>query len=153
MLKLIPLGFGLLGLLFVLVGAVVLRGPRRMRRTGMRVTGTIVGHDLASPSWNRHSIRIGPVRLSGWPYARTEGLRWPIIVFETTEGREIRTTSSVASSMPSRKGSQVTVMYDPADPQRAIVDRPQERGCIGIPFVLFGGFVAVLGFTVFFSLH
>jgi len=75
----------------------------------------------------------------------------PTVEFRTKDGRRIRVEGTIsASPTPYRVGERIGVFYDPAQPEKALIDSFLERWFLPL---LFGGFATVftlvgLGFTL-----
>ena len=128
--------FALLGVILTAIGAVLFRR-----------TKTFV--DRADRSAGRYVSSVGRVTASGDATAT-----YPVVEFETADGRSVRFEARAAVILASRKiGKPVEVLYDPADPQQAIVNDWMEIwapalifAAVGIIFILLGlvGFVVLL---------
>jgi hypothetical protein len=75
----------------------------------------------------------------------------PVVAFTDQAGRRRQFASTVSSNPPSyRRGEEVAVLYDPANPDAAMIDSFIDRhlgslvfGILGTVFALFGGGVLV----------
>jgi hypothetical protein len=115
------------GLIFGLVGLIIRRASRL--RGGTRTRGTIVGFDARTTgSMQIPGSEIGVTGMTGMG---------PGVVYRPTV--QFRTAH----------GTNVTVLYDPANPQRVRVDTATGRGtCLEVAFMLFGGAFAALGIII-----
>src|SRR3954470_14913436 len=132
-----PLGM-LAGLVFVALGLRLIRTGRRLRSTGVHVQGVVV-------------------RLRWEPGENNGGLFYPLLRFQTTDGRMMEIESDVGSTppparegspvavvhrpapAPGRAGSPVAVVSDPATPSLARLASMLGRGPgLGMIFVAFG---------------
>ncbi len=127
----LPPVFVLAGLGFVAFGAYVIRTGRRLRRYGRGAPGTVVRLRWES---NDHG----------------GGRFYPTFRFRTEDGREIEAESDLgANPAPAREGQRVTVVYDPARPQRARIDSMLGGGAVHGPlFVAFGVVVTLVAAAV-----
>lgn len=120
----LPPAFILFGLIFAGVGVYSIRVTRRLRRHGVRVPGVVDRLAYESGSGD-----------SGGNY-------YPVLHFHTVEGAFVNTKADVGTNPPRvREGERVTVVYDPARPDRA---RPEIM--LGAGTVL--GVVAILAGVV-----
>lgn len=109
-----------LAVLFTVVGATSVVGgrgtqrrERAFRAVAVQVPGMVTGLRFH---------RFGPA--GDGP----DGAWFPVLRFTTLDGRYVDTESMYGRSPPSaRRGDQVTVVYDPADPTRATIDKPGRR--------------------------
>lgn len=97
--------FGGVGVFAYVVAGLLARKPLRMLRAGGRAKGTIESSDA--------------VRVSGKGSTRTYYL--PTVSFETPKGERIVFKSDSGGAVEPVKGSQVDVLYDPANPRDAAV--------------------------------
>jgi Protein of unknown function (DUF3592) len=126
--------FALLGVGVTAVGAFLFRRTKTFVDRAHRSSGRYVS-----------SVRRGTVNGDGTA-------TYPVVEFETADGRSIRFEARAAVILARRKiGKPVEVLYDPADPQQAIVDDRVEIwapalifAAVGIMFILF----ALVGFVV-----
>jgi hypothetical protein len=131
----------LVGLLFVGIGIVFgalawffLARTRRFLRTAVDATGTII--DLVESSGSE----------GGTTYSA-------VVRFQTADGREIQWTESMASNPPAgKRGDQLLMKYDPANPQSARIAKtsrlwfmPMLFGGLGALFFAIGVVLAVVG--------
>ncbi len=77
----------------------------------------------------------------GVPQAnRVKAVFYPTLRFTTAAGRRVEAESPVGSNPPpARRGEQVPILYDPADPTQVRVDSVTGRGTIG------GGVLIAMG--------
>ncbi|GGS82768.1 hypothetical protein GCM10010156_46800 [Planobispora rosea] len=125
----VPL-FGIVfGVVFTGIGVRVLTVGQRLRRSGVRVPGFVVG-----------------LRWSGGD----NGVYYPTLQFQTAQGFMVQTESDLGSNpSPVRPGQQVTVVYDPERPQRARLDGAGGRGVLhSVLFLTFGVIVLVVSLVV-----
>ncbi|MFD0900451.1 DUF3592 domain-containing protein [Actinomadura sediminis] len=88
----------LVGVAGLLTAAWLLLRPwTRLRRTGRRTTGTVVGHRTT-----------GPPR---------EPVHAPVFRFTTGDGRTVEAVASVSAARATRVGREIRVVYDPSDPE------------------------------------
>jgi len=77
-----------------------------------------------------------------------KGSSWyPILRFDTAEGRHVDTRAMHGRVLPGGRGKEVTVLYDPADPTRVDLERgPGGRSIeLGAIWVVFGVVLGILG--------
>lgn len=119
----VPAIFGLVGSLFVVIGLRSRAALRRFRRTAARAPGVVL--DLV--------LELGGGRQNGsWLY-------FPIVRYSLPDGRAVDFKSPQGSAPAAvRKGQQVTVLYDPANPANARLEGILSGGCLY-------GFLAVFG--------
>lgn len=130
-LVLVPLLFTLVGLLFAGIGVRTVVGSRRFRRVAQPAPGVVT------------DLRYRPGR------GDSSGSYHPVLRFTTADGRQVDTESMYGRSPArARAGDRVTVLYDPADPTRAVLGDTVGGGCLGTAFVLFGLSFTVLGLAV-----
>ncbi|HEU0102677.1 MAG TPA: DUF3592 domain-containing protein [Mycobacteriales bacterium] len=102
--RFLPLAFAAAGVLFVLFGVSQAVLSRRFAATAERVPGTVTALQYRS---------------SG-----DGGVYYPVLRFRTLDGRDIDTVAMYGRSpAPARTGDRVDVLYDPADPSRALLPR------------------------------
>jgi hypothetical protein len=126
-LKLLGWIFGSIGLAMLIIAAILVGNSQSFSEKATRAAGVVVELD---PSYSS----------DGTTYA-------PIVRFLTTEEQEVVFRSSVSSSPPSYEvGEQVEVLYDPANPDDAVIDSvwqvylaPMIVGFVGGVFFLIGG--------------
>ncbi len=134
--------FAVLGLVLACVvgGALCAAGIRGVRRsrhragTAQRATGVVVGQ---RSSWSSS--------------AQSDMLVHPVVRYRTADGREVTFQASVGSAPPVHTvGQRVTVLYDPAAPERATIQSPVnwvvDAGFIGCGGGLLG--LGLLGLLV-----
>ncbi|MQA96850.1 MAG: DUF3592 domain-containing protein [Streptosporangiales bacterium] len=126
-----PLLFVLFGLLFCWVGLRLALAGRRLRESGVRVPGVVVRNQWSSGDG-------------------TGGTFYPVMRFRTADGRDLEVRSEVGSNPAHvREGAQVTVVYDPAKPERARIDSMVGRGgAVGVLFVAVGAVVTVVAVII-----
>ncbi|NDZ83131.1 DUF3592 domain-containing protein [Streptomyces sp. SID10853] len=119
------------GLLFGAVGGTVLFKTHWLRRRGARACGTVVR--LARSSGE-----------GGTSYH-------PVVQYRTGNGRTMEVRSSLGRSRTSlRPGTPVTVLYDPAKPQRMAIDGYSGGGSM-VAFCVFGAVIFVIGMRILLS--
>lgn len=130
-----PLAFVAFGVGFGALGVVLLVRYRQFLARALRVPGVVVTL-IAS-----RSSSSGPGRSNGGITYR------PVFRFQTYEGMDVEVTSNTGSNPPpAREGEQVNVLYDPADPRKARLDKFGQRGgFIGWIFVAFGVVFTAIG--------
>lgn len=130
---LMPLIFVVVGLVCGAVLVVIVRKNRAFLARAQRAPGVVVGLGRGS------SMGSGPNDTMRRSFA-------PVFRFTTIDGREVEVRSSVESNPPTyRPGDQVTVLYDPAAPEKAKLDKFSERGGLEtlVMSILTGVFLAV----------
>ncbi|MFE2374061.1 DUF3592 domain-containing protein [Streptomyces sp. NPDC059398] len=120
------------GLLFGAVGGTILFRTRWLRRHGARACGTVVR--LARSSGE-----------SGTSYH-------PVVRYRTGNGRPMEVRSSLGKSRRTslRPGTPVTILYDPAKPQRMAIDGYSGGGSM-VVFCVFGAVIFVMGLRILLS--
>lgn len=129
----VPVLFAAVGSIFVVVGLRSAAGLRRFRRTAARASGVVLDLvlDLA-----------GPRGRGGWLY-------FPVVRYWLPDGRVVDVRSPQGSSPPAvRRGQQVTVLYDPADPTNARLEGILSGGCLNSFLVVFGAAFVVLAVAI-----
>jgi len=123
--------FGLAGLAFVIAGTWIVVNARRFRRRAVRVPGRIVGLSMASGGGS-------------------SALYHPVVAFTTLDGTPVEAKSVFSSHPPvGSVGEAVYVLYDPADPRKARVDRLLGRGGLhGVLFAAFGLIFVAVGVLI-----
>lgn len=128
-------GLLFMGVVFAVVGGLVLRQEIRFQRTGVRVMGTVTGIKEEWMSSGHHSHRTYKT----------------VVRFSTQDGKEIETTTMVGMPSPGhRVGEVVPVIYDPADPTRAGINTLGRRSVapvVGLVFLPLGVVLLVVGIT------
>ena len=105
---LIPLVLGVVGAVFLVVGVRKFVRTRRFVNQASSATGTVT--DVKS--------RISRSHTSDGPRVRT--LRYPVVRFQTQDGRTVEFESETGTNTFSQKpGEQVEVLYDPLKPEQA----------------------------------
>lgn len=136
----VPVIFALVGSLFVVFGLRSTNALRRFRRTAERAPGVVLDLvlDAAGPRGDR-----------SWIY-------FPIVRYSLPDGRVVDFRSP-QGSVPAavRKGQQVTVLYDPANPKNARLEGVLSGGCLygifvvlGVAFILLAVAIAVVALLV-----
>lgn len=135
---LVPLGFGVIGVLFAWWGVRRMRSVSAFKRMAARAPGVCIGLD-------RQRFRGGGID------ATPSTIFYPVVRFALPDGRQVETrTESGASPPPAREGAAVTVLYDPARPERARVEGVLGDGTIPYTmFIVLGSVFAVVGLGVF----
>ena len=74
----------------------------------------------------------------------------PVVDFALPDGREVRVESLTGGiPAPAKVGEAVPVIYDPADPERMMVDQGMARpGTTGTGFVVLGVLMTVVGLMI-----
>jgi hypothetical protein len=129
----VPVIFALVGTAFLVLGLRSASALRRFRRTAQRAPGVVLDLvlDAAGPRGDR-----------SWIY-------FPIVRYSLPDGRVVDFRSSQGSVPPAvRKGQQVTVLYDPADPSNARLEGVLSGGCLSSLFVVLGGAFILLGVAI-----
>jgi hypothetical protein len=116
------------------------------------LSGLVVAGALAAYRWTTIRSRV---RADGTVVALS---RWgrgyhPVTEFTPPGGTPVRIESTVSSNPPSYAvGDHVWVLYDPASPQQADIDRfwplwffPMLAGMLGTPFTLLGIIFSLVG--------
>ncbi len=136
--ELIPVFFCVLGLIFAAFGIGALVRARRFAARASRATGTVV--DVTTRWYNPNAFNT-----TGSFSARGGWLRFPVVRYETAEGRPVTFTSRTGTSpSPYKPGRQVPVLYDPANPRDARINTFMMTGLLPGCFVAFGAFFVVL---------
>lgn len=129
----VPVLFIVVGVGFVFAGFHTVRTSRAFRAIALRAPGVVT--DLR-------------YRLFGPPGDGPDGIWFPVLRFETADGRHVDTEAMYGRSPPpARKGDAVMVLYDPADPTRAALDQPGV-GVFGVLFGILGAVLAVVGLVI-----
>jgi hypothetical protein len=129
----VPVIFAIVGALFVVLGLRSAAGLRRFRRTAARASGVVL--DLAL-DW------------AGSRGSRSR-LYFPVVRYWLPDGRLVDFRSPQGSSPPAvRRGQQVTVLYDPADPTNARLEGILSGGCLNSLFVVIGGAFVLLAVVI-----
>lgn len=126
-----PLLFVAFGLLFCCVGVRVVLTGRRLRETGVRVPGIVVRNQWSSGN-------------------QSGGTYHPVMRFTTADGRDLEIRSDVGSN-PAHvsEGAQVTVVYDPMNPEKARIDSMMGRGgAVGVLFVTIGAIITLVAAVI-----
>jgi hypothetical protein len=117
------------GLLMVGIAAIIYMSGVSFRNRAELTTGTVTGFSTVTDSDDNTVTYC------------------PSIRFATSTGQEVIHNSHVCNSPPAHQvGDQVEIYYDPENPGKAQVKNFWSQylvvsilGCIGLPFVLFGG--------------
>ncbi|MBV9417101.1 MAG: DUF3592 domain-containing protein [Solirubrobacterales bacterium] len=131
------------GLVFVVIGATLLSGTARFRRTAVSADATLVGLEAMTSQGTGASLPVGDAMMTD----RTSVTYRPTVEFRTRDGERVRATSPIARNpAPGRVGDSVRVLYDPADPQRVRLDTRMGRGgCLAWGLIGFGMLPLVVG--------
>lgn len=123
-----PAVFLIVGTIFTAVGVNRIRQQRRFVATAKTATGTVI-------EINEEFQRVNRERRL---------LKYPVVRFSTLDGQEIEFQSSTGTN-PSRYrvGDQVTVLYQPDDPQQAEIQSFLSLWCLTI-IMLFLGVVSLV---------
>ena len=81
----------------------------RLRRDGVRVTGTVVDNTMASTAQRRLLFS-------------------PVVEFHSLSGTRVTATAAQQAASSWARGTTVDVCYDAADPQRFVLAGPPSRG-------------------------
>ncbi|MEV5572382.1 DUF3592 domain-containing protein [Spirillospora sp. NPDC052269] len=132
----LPPAFILFGLLFAGAGVYSIRKTRYLRRHGHRVPGVV----------DRLKFERG---------SQTGGNYYPVLHFHTLDGSFVQTESDVGTNPArSRPGDQVTVVYDPARPDRARPENLLGVGTVmGVVFILLGAGASSIGALITISTY
>lgn len=129
----VPVVFGLVGSLFVVIGLRSGAALRRFRRTARHAPGVVLDLVLElsggrqNPSW----------------------LYFPIVRYSLPDGRVVDFKSPQGSAPAAvRKGQQVTVLYDPMEPTNARLEGILSGGCLYGFFVVFGAVFVLLAIAI-----
>jgi len=126
---LFPVLLVFVGVTFVLVGARTLRSARQF---ALRAPATVT--DLRF----HQTVR-----------GESGGSWFPVVRFATADGRHIDTETMFGRTPPpARRGDAVVVLYDPADPTRATLERGGTGNLLGVIFIVLGSVLAVLGLGI-----
>jgi len=121
-----------LGVVFIAIGVLTASGARRFLATAAAAEGRIVDY-TADRDLSDDDDQV---------------MYTPVIEFTTSDERVLRFTAGTSSSSRPAVGRQVTVLYDPAQPERA---RLKSWAALWMLPVIFGGMgavLAVLGVTL-----
>jgi uncharacterized protein DUF3592 len=132
--------FAVLGGVFVVVGTRSARASREFERVAQRAPGVLTDvryEHIGTPGeGSMHAV--------------------PIVQFTLPDGRTVRTEARMGATPGfNRTGTEITVLYDPADPRRARVDARMAGGgafvggcmaSLGLTFVVVGIAVAIGGY-------
>ncbi|MBV8946516.1 MAG: DUF3592 domain-containing protein [Solirubrobacterales bacterium] len=131
------------GFVFVAIGATLLSGTARFRRTATGADATLVALEAVTSEGAGSSLPIGDAMMID----RTSVTYRPTVEFMTRDGEHVRATSPIASNpAPGRVGDSVRVLYDPGDPQRIRLDTRRGRGgCLAWGLLAFGMLPLVVG--------
>lgn len=128
--------FCVVGVIFVGAGFGLRRRDRAFRAVALRVPGIVT--DLRYRRWG--PAGDGP-----------DGVWFPVLRFTTFDGRHVDAEAMYSRSPPpARRGDQVMVVYDPADPAdptRATIDQ-RGVGVLGLVFVILGVLLVVIGLVI-----
>ncbi|WP_114520998.1 DUF3592 domain-containing protein [Altererythrobacter sp. ZODW24] len=121
------------GLLFAGIGFLASSGTRELANTGLRTSGTVI-----AMSDSRDSD-------GGRSYA-------PLVEFYDANGKRHEFSSRVSSNPPRfSRGETVPVIYDPAKPNRAMIDGFMDRYLMPLIFGGIGGIFAIIGGGLLFA--
>lgn len=129
----VPVMFAVVGSIFVVLGLRSAAGLRRFRRTAVRASGVVLDLvlDWAGSRGNRSR------------------LYFPVVRYWLPDGRLVDFRSPQGSSPPAvRRGQQVVVLYDPADPTNARLEGILSGGCLNSFFVVFGAVFVLLAAAI-----
>lgn len=128
----VPVLFTFVGVVLAATGSRTLRAARRFQAVAVRSHGVVtdlhyrsVGRDISSGTW------------------------FPFLRFKTADGRQIDTEAMYGRRpAPARRGDEVTVLYDPADPTRAALEGKFGGGVLGVMLLVMGLLFATLGLMI-----
>ena len=122
--------FGSIGLLFAAIGLWFDAQSRDLMENGLRTAGTVVGFDRSTDSDGDTTFM-------------------PQVTFTDRNGQNHWFASSVGSNPAEfERGDEVEVIYDPAQPDRAIIDSFTQRSLLPMVFSGLGLVFAAIGFTM-----
>ncbi|MHB8691800.1 MAG: DUF3592 domain-containing protein [Solirubrobacteraceae bacterium] len=123
-LDLVVVAQGLFGLAFLMVGTVLYRLRTRRRAFRGRGSGTIVAlrpRDHADAPLSLAAVTAGTATIR----------------FMTESGQEVLARSEISGGgSPSRPGDMIPVLYDPADPQRIMIEPKPGPGVLTAVWLL-----------------
>lgn len=93
-----------------------------------RTTGTVIGHSHRRRYGMDHGVSV---------------LIYPVVRFQTEDGRTIEFESGLGSNMPPKVGEEVEVFYDPARPEEARVTVGSAFRRAKWPFIIAAVFIAI----------
>ena len=134
----VPLGFLVVGLLLARVGFRAGRREEAFAASAARAPGV-----LTELRWRAVGRTTGA--------SSSSRVAFPVVRFTTSDGREVEVeTDQGRSPAPGEEGQALTVLYDPADPTRVVIEefRGQGRtvnGCLGAMGVAFVVLALVFG--------
>ena len=129
---LVPVLFTLAGVVLASTGFRTLRAARRFHAVALRSPGVVT--DLRYRSVGRN---IG------------SGTWFPVLRFNTADGRQIDTEAMYGRRpAAARRGDEVTVLYDPADPTRAALEGKIGGSALGVMLLVMGLLFATLGLMI-----
>lgn len=133
--------FGSFGLLFLLLGIWQFRTERAFARIATEASGIVAG-------FRTRALRRRGARRGG--FARSTPLDFPLVRYVTNEGQTIEFESALGTRPRiHREGQAVTVLYDPAAPQRAQIASGGWMYGLPLVFTLVGA--GMLAFSVLFG--
>jgi hypothetical protein len=125
--------FAALGVVFVIGAGWSFLADRNFAAAGARAQGTVIEMIGSRDSDGDYSYK-------------------PVVEFRDAEGRRHEFTSNVSSSPPQHStGESVEVIYDPASPNRAVIDSFLDRFLLPLIFGGLGTVFAAIGFGVLFA--
>lgn len=128
MFRILPWGFLAIGIVFVVIGIIMLRGVSRRRRNWLPSVGNLVDAKMTSiggdPDPNLHSF----------------------LVDYTVNGERHQGWSSEMSSVL-RVGQQARIRINPDDPTEFALDTPSTN-FTGVVFIVIGSVLAIVGAEV-----
>ncbi len=131
---LIPLVLGVVGAVFLVVGVRNFVRTRRFVNQASSATGTVT--DVKSRTSRSHT--------SDGPRVRT--YRYPVVRFQTQDGRTVEFESETGTNTFSQKpGEQVEVLYDPLKPEQARIKTFMMLWFAPLIFSVVGFFLFVFG--------
>ncbi len=124
-------------LLFLGLGYLMGHEHFHLIREGVRAPGTIIGHKLQD------------FRSSSGNSSSTSTAYMPIVEFRAGD-RSIQFKDWLGSRVPGSTNVPVTVLYDPANPSDAMIDRPTWNWLPWAPVGALGVFLVLVGINGFF---
>jgi hypothetical protein len=122
--------FGLVGAIFLYKGISSLRSTRRFVAGAAQAPGVVVAHEKR---WHRK------------PGGGRQRLAHPVVRFEKPGGETVRFESEIGGSLVPKVGQEVTVLYDPKDPDGAKIKAPLMLWAVPSVFTVLGGVFCLFG--------
>lgn len=130
------------GIIFGIVGVIMLMSNMALIASGGRATGTVVDvktkieHQAASTDSNGN---VTP--------ASNDTVYYPVISFKTADGKDVTYASNFGTNVPPTQGSTRAILYDKGDPQHAVDDSPFSLWILPLIFIIIG--LVALAIAVF----